>query len=170
MYGRDISKIRETETKLKESDELWQFALEGAGDGVWEYNFATKESFFSRQYKKMLGYEEDEFQNDFREWISRIHPDDLHIVRETDHLYHAKKIQSHNREYRIRHKRGHFIWVLDRGMLVNPKPGVAPTRIIGTHTDITERKLHEQTLKSNEEKYRGIIANMNLGLVESNDE
>jgi PAS domain S-box-containing protein len=146
-FIRDISERKKAEEKIKASEELWQFALEGAGDGVWEYDFVTKKVFFSRQYKKMLGYEDAEFKNDPEEWLSRIHPDDLEIIYSVDSDYFNKKITSHQREYRIQHKDGRYLWILDRGMLVNYTDEGAPRRIIGTHTDITLRKQNETELK-----------------------
>ncbi|MBC7654204.1 MAG: PAS domain S-box protein [Oligoflexus sp.] len=165
-FIRDISDRKRSEEALKSSQELWQFALEGAGDGVWEFNFETKEVFFSKQYKKMLGYEEEEFKNEINEWHSRIHPDDLNIIVQTDKEYEQKLITNHQCEYRIEHKNGNYIWILDRGMIVSYTDDGKTKRIIGTHTDITERKLSEQALKIKEEKYRSILANMNLGLLE----
>lgn len=165
-FIRDISTRKKNEEALRKSEQLWQFALEGAGDGVWEYNFQTGEVYFSKQYKKMLGYEENEFPNESSEWLSRIHPDDLAIIQKTDEEYASGKISSHHREYRIQHKSGHYLWILDRGMMVSATEDEKPLRIIGTHTDITERKLAEQGLRINEEKYRSIITNMNLGLLE----
>lgn len=146
-FIRDISERKKAETELKASRELWQFALEGAGDGVWEYNFENKEVFFSRQYKKMLGYEEDEFDNKPGEWLSRIHPDDLHIITETDQEYFENKIRSHQREYRIQHKNGDYLWILDRGMVVSYTEYNKPKRIVGTHTNITQRKEEEEEYK-----------------------
>ncbi|MBL0356104.1 MAG: PAS domain S-box protein [Chitinophagaceae bacterium] len=134
------------EDKLKTSQELWHFALEGTGDGVWEYDAATKEVFFSRQFKKMLGYEEDEFGNNKRELISRVHPEDRPGVVQTGKDYIRKKITSHQREYRLQHKDGHYIWVLDRGRVFKSTAG-AGERVIGTNTDITERKKTEEEYK-----------------------
>lgn len=146
-FIRDISERKKAEEKLKASEELWQFALEGAGDGVWEYNFQTKEAFFSRQYKRMLGYSDEEFSNDPEEWQKRIHPDDTGIVKQVDQQYFSKKISSHQVEYRVMHKDGKYRWILDRGMLVNRDAAGNPLRAIGTHTDITQRKENEQELK-----------------------
>jgi PAS domain S-box-containing protein len=142
-FIRDISARKKAEHDLKASQEIWQFALEGAGDGVWEYDFETKEVFFSKQYKRMLGYEESEFENKPEEWLSRIHPDDICIVEETDRQYFENKINSHQREYRIKHKNGNYLWILDRGMIINYTDNGKPQRIIGTHTDITGRKEEE---------------------------
>lgn len=163
---RDVTERRKSEQRLKASEELWQFALEGAGDGVWEYNFQSGEVFFSRQYKKMLGFEEDEFTNNAEEWRSRIHPADMFLIDEAEEAYFLKQTASHQREYRIRHKDGHYMWILDRGMVVSYTEDGEPCRIVGTHADITERKLAEQAIQIREEKYRNIIANMNLGLLE----
>ena len=148
-FIRDISERKKAEQRLKSSQEIWKFALEGAGDGVWEYDFETKEVFFSKQYKKMLGYEEDEFKNDPKEWMSRIHPDDIGIIESTDIEYDLNKISTHQREYRILHKNGSYLWILDRGMVINYNSNGKPKRIIGTHTDITGGK-------KSEEEYRRI--------------
>ena len=148
-FIRDISERKKAEDLLKSSQEIWKFALEGAGDGVWEFDFDTKEVFFSKQYKKMLGYEENEFKNDPAEWLSRIHPDDVNIIETTDKEYEQKKIHTHHREYRIMHRDGSYLWILDRGMVINYNSIGKPKRIIGTHTDITGRK-------KSEEEYRRI--------------
>jgi PAS domain S-box-containing protein len=171
LLNAQINQRKQSEIELKASQELWKFALEGAGDGVWDYDFQTRKIFFSKRYKEMLGYDEHEFANDSDEWMSRIHPEDLHLVMKTDQDYFYKKQANHQVEYRIRHRDGHYIWVLDRGMVVNRTPEGLPGRIIGTHTDITERKLAEHAIIIREEKYRNILANMNLGLLEvDNDE
>ncbi len=146
-FIRDISERKKAEQDLKASQEIWQFALEGAGDGVWEYDFETDEVFFSRQYKKMLGYEDDEFQNTTMEWLQKIHPDDWAIVETTDKEYFENRISSHQREYRIMHKDGHYRWILDRGMVISYDEKGKPKRIIGTHTDITGRKKAEEEYK-----------------------
>lgn len=166
LLKAQIYKRSEAEVQLKAGEELLQFALEGAGDGVWDYDFQTRKIFFSLRYKQMLGYEDAEFPNQPDEWMSRIHPEDLHLVMKTDQRYFYEQLASHQIEYRIRHKDGHYIWVLDRGMVVSRTPGGLPGRIIGTHSDITERKLAEQAISIREEKYRNILANMNLGLLE----
>jgi len=171
LLKTQISKRNDAESQLKAGEELLQFALEGAGDGVWDYDFQTRAIFFSLRYKQMLGYDDAGFRNHPDEWMSRIHPEDIHLVMKTDQRYFYEKLASHQIEYRIRHKDGHYIWVLDRGMVVSRTGEGLPGRIIGTHTDITERKLAEQAISIREEKYRNILANMNLGLLEvDNDE
>jgi len=145
--NQQVNKRKKAEQDLKSSQDLWQFALEGSGDGVWQYHFETKEVFFSKQYKKMLGYEEDEFKNEIQEWTKRIHTDDKCEVEKTNHLYFENKIGSHQREYRIRHKSGDYLWILDRSILISHDTEDRPKRIIGTHTNITERKKAEDDYK-----------------------
>lgn len=169
-FIRDISDRKKNEEALKASQELWKFALEGAGDGVWEYDMEHNKVFFSKQYKLMLGFNEEEFANTIEVWKSRIHPEDIPSIEATDKAYINGEVNSHQREYRILHKNGEYIWVLDRGMLVNRTPIGSPQRSIGTLSDITHRKLSEQALSKNEAKYRSIITNMNLGLLEVDSE
>jgi len=156
----DITDRKNAEKKLKEAEERWEFALEGAGDGVWEFDFQTGETYFSKEYKKMLGYADNEFLNEVYEWTSRIHPDDFHIIEETDKEYEEEKITNHSREYRIKNKQGKYIWVLDRGMIISRTADGKPLRMIGTHTNITERKITALALERNEKQLRTISENI----------
>jgi PAS domain S-box-containing protein len=166
----DITIERENQDALKKSEERWQFALEGAGDGVWEFNFQTREVFFSQQYKKMLGYSDEDFPNLYEEWESRVHADDKYILKETERDYRSGFVQNHQREFRMLSASGQYLWILDRGMVVSRTPDGTPLRIIGTHSDITDRKSTEQALQFKEEKYRNILANMHLGILEVDPE
>jgi len=113
--NQQVNKRKRAEQELKSSQELWQFALEGSGDGVWQYDFKTQAVFFSKQYKKMLGYEENEFKNEINEWTGRIHPEDRDKVEKINRLYFENEIADHQREYRIRHKEGHYLWMGPKG-------------------------------------------------------
>lgn len=153
----DITDRKKNEELLKKAEERWQFALEGAGDGVWEFNFLTGEIYFSTGYKKMLGYTDTNFKNDVFEWLNKIHPDDLEEIKATDKLYEKGKISHHKREYRIKNIEGKYIWVLDRGMVISRTDEGKPLRIIGIHTNITERKEIEEKLFLNEKRYRDLF-------------
>ena len=155
----NITGLKENQLALSQSEQRWMFALEGAGDGVWEYNFETKEAYYSPLYKKMLGYSEEEFSNHAYEWKSKVHPDDLYKIIDVDTLYKDDSIVSHAVEYRLRSKSGEYIWVLDRGMLFGRTPDGKPLKLIGTHTNITERKIAEEKLKQSESRFTSFMAN-----------
>lgn len=158
--------LEEDITKEKESEQRFRQALENIGDNVWEHDFRTGKTYFSKLENEFLGYTTDELTNNEQFWWNSVYKEDLHFLIENDKKYKNGLADSHNLEYRIIHKDGSIKWVLDRGVVIEKDRNGKPLRITGTHTDITGRKEFEQTLKANEEKYRGIIANMNLGLME----
>jgi two-component system, sensor histidine kinase and response regulator len=141
MAGKIVDLTREQErirAALMISEERFDLAVRGANDGLWDYNVVLGTVYYSPRWKEMLGYAQDEVGNSLEEWSSRIHPDDwkdanraveAHLWGETPHLY---------LEYRVRHKDGHYLWVLSRGQAVRDATGQA-VRMVGTHTDITRR-------------------------------
>jgi PAS domain S-box-containing protein len=143
---RDITERKRVEKTLHESEERWQFALEGAGDGVWDWDVLSRQVFYSKQWKEMLGYKEDEIGNDIDEWEKRIHPDDLksvvldlrrHFKNETDVFINEHRMSCRNGEYK---------WILGRGKVINHSDENDTFRVLGTFTDITARKLAEEKL------------------------
>ncbi|MCF8160435.1 MAG: EAL domain-containing protein [Polaromonas sp.] len=132
---------------LSESEFRWKFAIEGAGDGVWDRDLQTGQKSYSRRCKEMLGYAEDDILPDHRGWESRIHPDDRQAVLTSNADYIAGKALRYEVEYRLRCKDGSYKWILSRGMIVSRDPNGKPLRTIGTHTDISERKNAEDTIR-----------------------
>jgi len=142
----DITARKEMEEALRESEFRWKFAIEGGGDGVWDWNAETDEVKYSRRWKTMLGYEEDEIKDLNQEWVDRIHPDDKDYVAGTMQAYLDQEIDAYVVEYRLRCKDGNYKWILGRGTAVNRSEDGRVLRMIGTHTDITERKKAEESL------------------------
>lgn len=144
---KDISERREAEKALKESEQRWQFALEGAGEGVWDWDAKTNKVFFSRQWKRLLGYEEDEIGDSLEEWSTRVHPDDI----EQCYIDLGKHMRGETSEYLNEHrllcKDGKYKWILDRGKVIERDEEGNPKRVIGTHSDITMQKLKEKELR-----------------------
>ncbi|EMJ89624.1 PAS domain-containing protein [Leptospira meyeri] len=144
--GIDISAHKATEEALRASESRWQFALEGSGDGIWDWNSQTNKVFFSNQWKNMLGYSEDEIGTDISEWESRVHPEDKpNYFSDLDKHFEGKTSVYVN-EHRMLCKNGSYKWILDRGKVIEWTEDGKPLRMIGTHTDITERKLRENAL------------------------
>jgi diguanylate cyclase (GGDEF)-like protein/PAS domain S-box-containing protein len=144
---RDISERKRAIQALRDSEQRWQFALEGARDGVWDWNLVTNEVFFSRQWKAMLGYAEHEIVDSLEEWDKRVHPDDKARAYADIEKHLKGETPYYQNEHRLLCKDGTYKWILDRGMIVARDPAGKPTRMIGTHTDITERKQAEETIR-----------------------
>jgi diguanylate cyclase (GGDEF)-like protein/PAS domain S-box-containing protein len=129
------------------SEERWKFALEGSGDGVWDRNLATGKVVFSKRYKEIYGFDPDELQNHDEPWDSRVHPDDLAQVMAAREAYFKDPSLNYVSERRMQCKDGTWKWILSRGMVVSYDANGKPVRMIGTHTDITERHEREQDSK-----------------------
>lgn len=149
--GADISEIKRLEaemenaiSRLRESEERWAFAIEGSGDGVWDWDILNTRVKFSKRWKEMLGYRDDEVGEELSEWYSRVHPEDMPKVIADLNLHFAGDTQLYLNEHRVLGKDGHYIWILDRGMVVKRDEANKPLRMVGTHTDISTRKEMER--------------------------
>ena len=145
-YGfmSDITERKQIEHALRESEFLWKFAMEGSGDGVWDWNIQTHQTVYSRLWKEMLGYAQDEILPTYKEWLGRIHPDDQLSVEEVLQAYLDGKSEVYAVEYRLRCKDDSYKWIFARGLAVDFTEESRPLRMIGTHTDISKRKFQEQ--------------------------
>jgi diguanylate cyclase (GGDEF)-like protein/PAS domain S-box-containing protein len=128
------------------SKQRYELAVDGANDGIWDWDLKTGFLFFSIKYKKVFGYEADELNDTKEAWESILHPDDWSKANNTIAQYLESKEGAYESTYRLRTKWGEYRWVLSRGKGVWDKEGKA-IRIAGSHTDITEHvrlqeKLH----------------------------
>jgi len=147
----DISERKAAEEALRASEERWKFALEGAGDGVWDRNIQTNEVLYSKRYREMLGYSDDEFENRRDEWEKRIHPEDKVRVMAEIEAYLDGNSPAYSTEYRMLCKDGSWKWILTRGVVVSRDPEGRPLRMIGTHADISSRvRQQEEIVRANE--------------------
>jgi PAS domain S-box-containing protein len=167
----DITKEKETQQKLKEFESRFRLALEKIGDNVWEYDFITDKTVFSNPKNNFIGYTTGESTENNIKWWESVHKDDLHLLIENDRKCRNGETDFHVLEYRMVLSDGSIRWVLDRGVVIEKDKEGKPLKIIGTHADVTDKKNAEEALRRKEEKYRNIIANINLGLLEvDNDE
>jgi PAS domain S-box-containing protein len=166
----DITQRKKAEEALRNNEERWKFALEGANDGVWDWNFQTGEVLYSKRWKEMFGYAESEIDNTPEAWLNRVHPEDgenlVSIIEK--HLY--SMAQAPSVEHRFLCKDGSWKWTLGRGMVVSRDSKGKPLRIVGTNSDISERKKAEEALKSSEERWKFALEGANDGVWDWNFE
>lgn len=131
-------------TQQKEAELRWQFALDGAGDGVWDIDFVNGKGDFSQRFLDMLGYPPSAFSKDYRAIIDCVHPEDRgRLIDEMQrHLSHQTK--QFSAEYRMRCADGTYKWIFGRGMVVSTDEFGKSLRMVGTHTDISAMKNAEE--------------------------
>jgi len=144
---QDVTEQIQAQALLHKSEERFAFAVEGAGDGVWDWNMRTGEMLLSRLYEKMLDYDEHELPQTIEAWQQSVHPEDLAQVQANLQDYLAGGVDSYVMELRLQCKAGGYKWVLCRGTVVERDAANKPIRMIGIHTDIDERKKNEETLR-----------------------
>ncbi|WP_300300250.1 CHASE domain-containing protein [Ferrovibrio sp.] len=140
--------IRQREQTLEETENRWRAALEGSGLGVWDWNVPTGTVFFSRLWKEMLGFKENEIGNQLQEWESRVHPDDKAGALEKVSDCLEGRTKTYASEHRLRCKDGRYKWILDRGTVFERSADGKPLRVVGTHSDISARKENEFRLQA----------------------
>lgn len=133
--------------ELKESEECWKFALEGAGDGVWDWHILIGELRYSERWKEILGPDEENHLGGLERWISRIHPDDLPAERASLQACLAGTVPLYLSEHRIAWTDGSWRWMSVRGMVVSRDADGMPLRMIGTISDISERRATEEQIR-----------------------
>jgi diguanylate cyclase (GGDEF)-like protein/PAS domain S-box-containing protein len=161
----DITERKINEDLIRTSEARWQFALEGSGDGVWDWNAQTNTVFFSNQWKAMLGYRPDEIGDTLDEWDSRVHPDDKAQCYKALECHFRGETPLYQNEHRVRCKDGNYKWILDRGKVIQWDGNGRPLRVIGTHTDMTERHQMEQTLRQQAEMLQAIFDHIPIMMV-----
>ena len=144
--ARALQLAAEMTRELRESEQRWAFALEGAGDGVWDWNLQTRVAITSQRWKDIVGRD----VNTIDDWEKLIHPNDQSQVMAAIQICFASRPGSSVTciaEYRIRCGDDQWKWVLSRGMVVERNADDLPLRIIGTITDISDRKLAEEKIE-----------------------
>jgi PAS domain S-box-containing protein len=161
----DLSVLRATEEKLRDVEDRWRLAVIGINAGIWEYNFVTGESFISDRWREIIGYPASDMTNARDEFWPRIHPDDVAAVRQAMRDYLEGHRSSYRVEFRMQCKDGNYKWILSRGMALFDQSG-KPQRLVGSHSDIDERKRAEESLRASEERYRVLFENSPVAIIE----
>ncbi|MBT9505124.1 MAG: PAS domain-containing protein [Rhodoferax sp.] len=137
---QDTTEFMEAKENLRQSEERFAFAVEGAGDGIWDWNMNTGEMPLSGHYEAMLGYSKGELTPTVDAWVSSIHADDITRVQQNLRDYLEGKLPLYVVELRLRCKDGGYKWILCRGTVVARNGEGQPERMIGIHSDIDRQK------------------------------
>jgi PAS domain S-box-containing protein len=149
----DRATIESQLEQLSVEQERLSLALEGSDAGLWDWDLRSGKVYFSPRWKAQVGYAPDEMEDAFETWESLLHPDDLEHSRGLVRDYIDGQKGDYENIHRLRHKAGHYVWILARGRAVRNAAGEL-VRMVGTHVDITERKRAEQALRAAEEAQR----------------
>ena len=147
-FNMMIDKLNDYFNKINKSETRLRLALEGAGDGVWDWNMLTNEIYYSKKWKEILGYEDNEIQNNYSEWEKLVHPDDLEKSLTLIKKHIKGESLFFQNEHRLLCKNGEYKWVLTKGKIIEWDDNRNPIRFIGTHSDISEQKNIEWKLKN----------------------
>ena len=160
----DITARKRAETALRLSEERLQLALEGSALGLWDWNISTGKTYFDPQWKRMLGYEVEEIENNYQSWERLIHPEDMPRVREVLNAYLEGRTPIYEGEFRMLSKSGEWRWMLGHGKVFERDESGMPMRMTGTQKDITERKTLERELALREARLNAFFASSPVGL------
>ena len=148
---------------VKEADS-WKRALEVAGLGVWDWNLKANVTVYSESWCQMLGYQRSDFPENEDLFLLLVHPEDRDRAIESGDRHLAGKCDSIETELRLRHKDGRWVWVLDRGAVIERDENGLPTRVMGVQTDITRQKEAEQDTSLMNERFKLALAASETGI------
>lgn len=136
MLGRIINSMLDN---VQKSEERLDLAFKGSRDGLWDWNIKTGEMYYSPRWLEMLGFDDGKDYNKFNLWQEAVHPDDLKVAQKSLQEHIDGKKATYECEHRLKHKDGHYIWTIGRGIGIRDSKGEM-YRIVGTQTDITAQK------------------------------
>ncbi|MDX3976854.1 EAL domain-containing protein [Shinella sp.] len=165
----DVDERKRNALELAERESRWNHALESAGQGVWDHDFARGDLFYSRQWRAIRGLRPDDpIDTSLDTWIQTVHPDDrAHVLAEIARQ-ESGQASFNVFSYRERHKDGHWIWIESRGAVVEYGADGKPSRIAGTDTDITEHKEAEERLAQMSRRLELALDISRIGVFEIN--
>lgn len=139
--------IRVKEGALRESEERLSLVLDGSNNGFWDWDIPSGKISVNERWADMLGYSLEEIEPHVNSWEILIHPDDIVSVFSNLNAHLEGRTHAYESEYRLRHKSGNWVWVLDRGRVIVRDSQGAPLRACGTHLDMTDRVLQDEEIR-----------------------
>ena len=154
-----------TENALRDSEQRLKLALEAANQGIFDLNVQTGETTVNDIYARMLGHDPATFRETNAAWRERLHPEDAARVYQTYADYVAGRLDQYNVEFRQRTKDGEWKWIQSHGRVVERDAAGRPLRMLGTHTDITDRKSADERTKDALQFARTVLHYSPLGVI-----
>ncbi|GGK45589.1 bifunctional diguanylate cyclase/phosphodiesterase [Salinarimonas ramus] len=136
--------LRRSEGRLRASEERLAYALEATNEGIWDWDVQTGGGWHSERWAQMLGYRREELPEHISSWRSLIHPEDRADVDERLHAHLEGRTEHFASEHRLAHRDGTWRWILARAKVVTRDADGRPIRMVGTHTDVTDRREAER--------------------------
>jgi PAS domain S-box-containing protein len=155
---QDITVRRKSEEALRVSREHFDLAIQGGDLGTWDWNLSTQKVIYNERWAEMKGYRLEELEPNLKTWENLVHPEDLPRVYEILNAHLVGMTEHYESEFRMRHKSGDWIWILDKGKVIEWDENGRPLRACGTHLDITERKHVEEALRESEVRFQHIAS------------
>jgi len=153
------NRVKQRTAQLMKTEERWQLALKGNNDGIWDWNLQTEELFVSERFKEITGYEDSDISDYNNKWKASLHPDDLAISQQLLQEHLERKTPHYITEYRLWCYNSAYKWILSRGQALWDASGKA-VRMVGSITDITERKQAEEALRESEARFQKLSGNV----------
>jgi PAS domain S-box-containing protein len=151
----DITERKQVEQSLELSKERYMLAVRAGKTGVWDWNLETNEMYLGPHLKVLLGLADLELPNPLEAWMALVHPDDVTRLRKASRDYLRKRISRFEEEYRLLDQDGNIRWMIVRGTAMRDEQERA-YRMVGTNTDITERKQFEEYLQEQQRLWHGV--------------
>ncbi len=165
--ARDVSAERERAAALARSEEQLALAVHGAELGLWDWQVTSGRVSFNARWAEMLGYRLEEVEPDIASWTALLHPDDVPAVQEQLQAHLDGHAPAYRCEHRLRHRDGHWVWVLDAGRVVERDADGRPLRAVGIHLDVTERRLALDALRRSQAELEQRVADRTAELAEA---
>lgn len=145
---QDIDEAKKWQRQILDEKERIQHVLDGTNAGKWEWNVQTGETIFDERWANLIGYSLLELMpTTIETWGKFVHPDDLPHAQKLLEAYFSGITEQYVAEFRMKHRKGHWIWILDKGKVLERTPDGLPLTMYGTHQDITEQHNRNESLR-----------------------
>ena len=160
----DITTRKLAEAALSDSQARTRLLIKAANLGLWDWDLLTNDVYFSPEWKRQLGYDESEVLNEYSEWKSRLHPDDVEATMAAVQGFLTERRSAYDIEFRLQHKDGSWRWILARADVVRDDTG-RPIRMMGCHLDITDRRISEEAIHRSVSLLRATLESTTDGIL-----